>query len=44
MPGYSILNSYYMRFIRLSAYLQEWVFDASYRDSYVPTKVHMQRW
>lgn len=43
MPGYSILNSYFMRFIRLSAYFQEWVFDASYKDSYVPTKVHLQR-
>jgi hypothetical protein len=44
MPGYSVLNSYYMRFIRLAAYFQEWIFDASYRDSYVPKKVHMQRW
>jgi cellulose synthase/poly-beta-1,6-N-acetylglucosamine synthase-like glycosyltransferase len=44
MPGYSILNSYYMRFVRLAAYFQEWVFDASYRDSYVPSKVHLQRY
>jgi cellulose synthase/poly-beta-1,6-N-acetylglucosamine synthase-like glycosyltransferase len=42
-PGYSVLNSYFMRFIRLSAYLQEWILDASYADSYVPAKVHMQR-
>lgn len=43
MPGYSILNSYFMRFIRLAAYFQEWIFDASYQDSYVPSKVHRQR-
>ncbi|NJM34979.1 MAG: glycosyltransferase family 2 protein [Rhodomicrobium sp.] len=44
MPGYSVLNSYFMRFIRLAAYFQEWLFDASYADSYVPTKVHLQRY
>jgi cellulose synthase/poly-beta-1,6-N-acetylglucosamine synthase-like glycosyltransferase len=43
MPAYSVLNSYFMRFIRLAAYFQEWIFDASYADSYVPRKVHMQR-
>ncbi len=44
MPGYSVLNSYFMRFVRLAAYFQEWVFDASYADSYVPAKVHLQRY
>jgi len=43
MPAYSVLNSYFMRFIRLAAYFQEWIFTASYKDSYVPTKVHRQR-
>ena len=44
MPAYSIMNSYFMRMIRLAAYFQEWIFDASYADSYVPKKVHMQRY
>ncbi|WP_088344248.1 MULTISPECIES: glycosyltransferase family 2 protein [Rhodomicrobium] len=43
MPAYSVLNSYFMRFVRLAAYCQEWFFDASYKDSYVPAKVHLQR-
>jgi cellulose synthase/poly-beta-1,6-N-acetylglucosamine synthase-like glycosyltransferase len=44
MPAYSVLNSYFMRFVRLAAYFQEWIFAASYADSYVPVKVHRQRW
>jgi hypothetical protein len=44
MPAYSVMNSYFMRFVRLSAYIQEWVFEASYADSYVPMKVHLQRY
>lgn len=44
MPAYSVLNSYFMRFVRLAAYFQEWIFQASYQDSYVPVKVHMQRY
>jgi cellulose synthase/poly-beta-1,6-N-acetylglucosamine synthase-like glycosyltransferase len=44
MPAYSVLNSYFMRFVRLAAYFQEWIFTASYRDSYVPAKVHRQRY
>ena len=44
MPAYSVLNSYFMRFVRLAAYFQEWIFTASYADSYVPAKVHRQRW
>lgn len=43
VPGYSLFNGLIMRFIRLFAYLQEWVFDASYRDAYVPQKVHRVR-
>lgn len=43
VPGYSLFYGLYMRFVRLAAYLQEWVFRASYRDSYVPTKVHLVR-
>ena len=41
--GYSIFNGLFMRFIRVAAYLQEWIFRASYRDSYVPDKVHQVR-
>ena len=41
--GYSIFNGIVMRTIRLAAYLQEWVFRASYSDTYVPDKVHMVR-
>jgi cellulose synthase/poly-beta-1,6-N-acetylglucosamine synthase-like glycosyltransferase len=41
--GYSIFNSLFMRFIRVAAYVQEWVFEASYKDSYVPDKVHQVR-
>lgn len=40
---YTLFNGVFMRFIRLAAYLQEWVFDASYRDEYVPAKVHGAR-
>ncbi len=43
MPAYSVLNSYFMRFVRLAAYFQEWIFTSSYEDSYVPSKVHRQR-
>jgi len=42
--GYSLFNGLVMRFVRLAAYLQEWVFEASYRDTYVPSKVHRVRW
>ena len=41
--GYSLFYGLIMRFIRLAAYLQEWVFRSSYRDSYVPMKVHAVR-
>jgi hypothetical protein len=32
-----------MRMVRVAAYVQEWVFRASYRDPYVPKKVHLVR-
>jgi len=41
--GYSLFNGFVMRFVRLGAYLQEWVFETSYRDTYVPRKVHRVR-
>jgi cellulose synthase/poly-beta-1,6-N-acetylglucosamine synthase-like glycosyltransferase len=40
VPGYSLFNGLVMRFVRLSAYVQEWIFEASYQDTYVPRKVH----
>lgn len=43
LPGYSVFNGTYMRFVRLAAYLQEWIFRASYNDNYVPDKVHKVR-
>lgn len=43
--GYSLFNGIFMRLLRLAAYLQEWLFDASSRDAYVPAKVHLlRRW
>jgi cellulose synthase/poly-beta-1,6-N-acetylglucosamine synthase-like glycosyltransferase len=41
--GYSLFSCFVMRFVRLSAYVQEWVLQASYRDSFVPRKVHRVR-
>lgn len=43
LVGYSVFSSIYMRLIRLTAYIQEWIFRASYADSYVPDKVHKVR-
>lgn len=43
LPGFTLFNSIIMRMIRLTAYLQEWIFKASYRDAYVPDKVHKVR-
>jgi cellulose synthase/poly-beta-1,6-N-acetylglucosamine synthase-like glycosyltransferase len=43
VPGYSPYNGLVMRFVRLAAYLQEWAFEASYRDTFVPAKVHRVR-
>lgn len=43
VPGFSLFNGFVMRFVRLGAYLEEWIFQASYRDTYVPQKVHRVR-
>lgn len=43
--GYSVFNGIFMRFFRLTAYVQEWVFNASSRDTYSPAKVQLlRRW
>jgi glycosyltransferase involved in cell wall biosynthesis len=41
--AYSPFYGFLMRMIRIAAYLQEWVFRASYKDPYVPQKVHLVR-
>jgi cellulose synthase/poly-beta-1,6-N-acetylglucosamine synthase-like glycosyltransferase len=41
--AYSFYNGFFMRFMRLAAYLDEWIFKSSYLDSYVPQKVHKVR-
>lgn len=43
LVGYSFYTGIYMRFVRLGAYLEEWIFSASYEDTYVPNKVHRVR-
>ncbi len=43
VPGYSLFNGVYMRFVRLFAYVQEWIFNASAQDNYVPEKVRLLR-
>ena len=43
VPGFSLFNGFVMRFVRLGAYLEEWIFEGSYRDTYVPQKVHRVR-
>jgi cellulose synthase/poly-beta-1,6-N-acetylglucosamine synthase-like glycosyltransferase len=43
VPGYSLFNGIYMRFVRLFAYAQEWIFNASADDNYVPEKVRLVR-
>ena len=43
VPGYSLFNGIYMRFVRLFAYGQEWIFNASAGDNYVPEKVRLVR-
>jgi cellulose synthase/poly-beta-1,6-N-acetylglucosamine synthase-like glycosyltransferase len=41
--GFSIFQSYYMRCVRLWAYIEEWMLFASTRDNYVPEKVRVIR-
>lgn len=43
VPGYSMYNGYFMRSMRLLAYIEEWVFDRSRAGSYVPSKVQATR-
>lgn len=43
MPGFTIFTSYFMRFVRLVAYLEEWLLFGSIRDNYVPAKVRLLR-
>jgi len=38
-PSFGVFNGYFMRFVRLYAYLEEFVFRKSYRDPYVPQRV-----
>ena len=41
--GYSLFFNNFLRFVRLFAYAQEWIFKSSYKDNYVPDKVHRVR-
>jgi len=41
--AYSPFYGFLMRMVRVTAYVQEWVFKASYDDPYVPKKVHLVR-
>ncbi len=43
LPGFSLFTSYFMRFVRLWAYVEEWLFFGSTRDNYVPQKVRIIR-
>ncbi len=43
VPGYGIFNGYYMRFVRLVAYLRELIFDESRSDHYVPSRARYAR-
>lgn len=41
--GFSLFNGFIMRNVRLAAYLQEWLFNASADDEYLPQKVRLTR-
>jgi cellulose synthase/poly-beta-1,6-N-acetylglucosamine synthase-like glycosyltransferase len=44
LPGYSLFNTFVMRGVRIAAYLHEWVFEGSRRDShYLPLRVQKAR-
>jgi cellulose synthase/poly-beta-1,6-N-acetylglucosamine synthase-like glycosyltransferase len=43
IAGYSLFNGIVMRNVRLAAYLQEWIFNASASDEYLPAKVRLTR-
>jgi hypothetical protein len=43
--GYSIFTSFFMRLVRLWAYVEEWLLFASANDNYVPLKVRsIRKW
>ncbi|MFY0613014.1 MAG: glycosyltransferase family 2 protein [Hyphomicrobiaceae bacterium] len=45
LPAYSLYTSVFMRLVRLWAYIDEWAFDSSRKDSYVPERVaHSRQW
>lgn len=41
-PVYGLYSGWLLRFARLAAFAEEWVFRTSYRDSYVPPRVLRQ--
>ena len=43
MPGFSVFTSYFMRSVRLWAYVEEWMLFGSTRDNYVPARVRQVR-
>ncbi len=44
-PAFGLYQGFLMRFVRLGAYLDEWLFNSSARDNYVPAKVQiLRRW
>lgn len=40
---FGLFNGLFMRLIRVSAYLEEWLFNSSAKDEYVPQKVQLLR-
>ena len=45
IPGYGVFNGYYMRFVRLAAYVRESIFDESRTNHYVPMRSrHARKW
>ncbi|WOI58255.1 glycosyltransferase [Palleronia sp. LCG004] len=43
VPGFSLYYGLFMRWVRLGAYAQEWIFRASKNDEFVPRKVQQAR-
>ena len=42
---FGAFQGFFMRFVRLAAYMDEWLFNSSARDTYVPEKVQiLRRW
>lgn len=41
--GYSLFNGLVMRSVRLAAYIQEWIFNSSADDEFLPAKVRLTR-